>query len=111
MPFEIGETSDVSKSTGNPLSLNTIKIYKSKLNAIAKGGFTTPESIIANPKKVVQYINTTIFANRDATKYSETDSPHFRLMYCAIFWALSATTYCSKPNPLFTAFKKHKLSK
>ena len=99
MPFELGPTAEVSKTTGNPLSPNTIKVYKANLNKLAKKGFDTPTKIIEDPNGTVVAVNDILVDN---------ESPKYRIMYSAIFWALSGTDYCSKKNPIYDAFVKHK---
>jgi hypothetical protein len=99
MTFILGPVAEVSKTTGQALSVHTIKAYSAALNKLAKKGFETPEKIMNDPNGTVAAINDIL---------SGQPSPKFRVMYCAVFWALSATDYCSKPNPLFTGFVPHK---
>lgn len=73
MPFALPDTFKEKE-----LSPNTQKIYKSKLNALAKRGYDTPAALMANKKEVIAAIEE--MAGEDRQKK--------RCILSAIFWVL-----------------------
>lgn len=82
---------EVSKNTS--LSINSIKIYKSLLNRIAKEGYDSQDSLIEFSTKVLDYIKENYETN--AKK---------RQIICAIFYILCDTAYLKSSNPYYDYF-------
>lgn len=73
MPFALPDTFKEKE-----LSPNTQKIYKSKLNALAKRGYDTPAALMANKKEVIAAIE----------EMGAGDRQKKRCILSAIFWVL-----------------------
>jgi hypothetical protein len=85
------------------LSPNSVKIYKRDLNFLAENGYDTFGKIKRSPKKIIKLMNETL---------EGAQSQRFRQFLCAIFYAASATDYCTndktKNNLYYKEFQKHK---
>ena len=79
------------------IALSTQKVYKGKLNRLAKEGFETVDSLKTNPKAVIQAIKT-------ITGDEMTDkAQHLRRYYISsIFWVAKMP----KKNPYYTYYQK-----
>lgn len=85
MPFEqITHTkiNQYGKNKGNPISENTVKLYKKLLNRLAESDFDTKEKLVSESKSVVALIETVV----------DNDEPEGRAerrqYYSAVFYAL-----------------------
>jgi hypothetical protein len=96
MPFEDLTHTKISKYSGQPLSENTVKIYKQHLNRLAKEGYDTKESLLKNHKKVIKHISTI-----------ESNNIKRRLYFSSIFYALDEYPQ-EKQKPYYNAFLKAK---
>jgi hypothetical protein len=92
MPFALPE---IFKE--KDLSVNTQKIYKSKLNALAKLGYDTPEALMANKKEVIAAIEDMAPGGEAAARQKK------RTFLAAIFWLLPAIP---AKNPYYTYYQK-----
>ena len=79
------------------LSTTSIKIYKTHLNKLAAGGFSTIQDLIDKPVQVIARINELMPSNEEKQKK--------RIYYSAIFYALADTDYVKSSNPYHTAFQ------
>ena len=97
MPFEFPNPLPAkpnSKIPGEQLSKNTINVYKTYLNKLAKLGYDTIDKLIDNDNEIVKVINA---SSDDNTK---------RRFYCsAIFFILYGNPYMSKPNAIYKYFQ------
>ena len=85
MPFEqITHTkiNQYGKNKGNPISQNTVKLYKKLLNRLAESDFDTKEKLVAESKSVVDLIETVV-DNDEREGRAER-----RQYYSAVFYAL-----------------------
>lgn len=76
---------------------STQKVYKTKLNRLAKEGFETVDSLKTNPKAVIEAIKT-------ITGDDKTDKAQHARRYfiSAIFWVIKMP----KKNPYYTYYQK-----
>lgn len=88
------------KKNGEPITTNTIKVYKTKLNHIASGGYSTVEELMDSAEEVVAVINT-IAGDTDNDQSRQVK----RLYLSAIFYILPED-YLKTNNPYYNAFKK-----
>ena len=91
MPFTLPET--LTKE----LSPATQKIYKSKLNALAKMGYDTAEALMANKKEVIESIKTLVPDDDAAARQKK------RTFLSAIFWCLPGIP---AKNPYYTYYQE-----
>ena len=108
------ELPDIQSKT---VSVNTLKIYNSRLNKLAKAGFPDIQAIQTNPQGVIEAVNT-LFPGTDPSPSHERNSTCRceqcklreikRYFYTAIFYALADTKFIKSPNPLYEEFQKQK---
>lgn len=77
MPFTLPET-----FRNKDLTANTQKIYKSKLNALAKHGYNTVDALLANKKEVIETIKTLVPGDDAASRQKK------RTFLSSVFWVL-----------------------
>lgn len=95
MPFQFPSPLPTTKQ----LSPFTIKVYKNRLNKIAKGGYDTVHKLIMNPFAVQTIINE--YANPiDEIKRKQ----DVRVFLSAIFYILPQE-YMETPNPYYNMFQ------
>jgi hypothetical protein len=94
MPFNLPDT-----FRDKDLTINTQKIYKSKLNALAKMGYDTPTALLRNKKKVIAAIKE-IVPGSDAASLQKK-----RTFLAAIFWVLPQSILPAK-NDYHTYYQK-----
>ena len=56
-PKFAADYSKMVSNQGEPLSANTIAIYKAALNKIAKTGYSTREDLLKHPKDIIKVID------------------------------------------------------
>ena len=76
---------------------STQKVYKTKLNRLAKEGFETTDSLKANPKAVIEAIKTIT-----GEGMSDKDQHARRYFISAIFWVIKMP----KKNPYYTYYQR-----
>jgi len=91
----------INKKTGDALSANTVKIYKAKLNKLAKQGYADVETVLAKQEEIVAAMNKEIPGDTKADRYKK------RVFLSAIFFALGSKTVDQIPH-LYAAFQKAK---
>jgi hypothetical protein len=97
MPFEFPDPLPAKPNSKKPdeqLSKNTIRIYKSYLNKLAKQGFDTIDTLIERDAEVVKAIDA-----------SSDDNTKRRFFCSAIFFILYGNPYMSKPNAIYNYFQ------
>jgi hypothetical protein len=82
------------------LAATTEKVYSGKLNTLAKLGFDTVQSLLTDPKKVIEAIETASPGDTEANKTAR------RYFLSAIFWVLPAD-YKTKENPFHKYWEKN----
>jgi len=92
MPFTLPET-----FKNKELSVNTQKIYKSKLNALAKVGYDSTAALLANKKEVIAAIKELVPGDDAADRQKK------RTFLSAIFWVLPDIP---KRNAYYTYYQK-----
>ena len=83
------------------ISVNTLKIYKSKLNKLANNGFNSVDSLIQNQIEVINLINNMVNGDEDKHRQEK------RLIYSAIFFVLPQEVLAQQ-NEYYFAFQKAK---
>lgn len=91
MPFTLPDT------LKKELSPTTQKIYKSKLNALAKAGYDTTDALMTNKKEVIETIKALVPGDEAADRQKK------RTFLSAIFWVLPDIP---KRNPYYTYYQK-----
>jgi hypothetical protein len=91
-----------TKADGDPITKNTIKVYKTRLNHIAAGGYTTVDELMNSAQEVIATINT-IAGDADDDKARQVK----RYYLSAIFYILPQD-YLKKKNAYYEAFQKAK---
>ena len=100
MPEEYNTT----KANGEPKSKNTIAMYKTHLNKVAKAsGYTTTEEIVKHSMKVVKAINE--LCTKTEAESEAAFRARKRVYYSAIFMVLPKEVV-AKPNAFYAANKK-----
>ena len=94
MPFTLPET-----FRNKELSVNTQKIYKSKLNALAKAGYDTTAALLANKLQVIRVIKELVPGDDAASRQKK------RTFLSAIFWVLPESVLPAK-NPYHAYYQK-----
>lgn len=79
------------------LAETTKKVYKAKLNRLAKEGFETTDSLKTNPKAVIEAIKT--ITGEDKTDKAQHARRYF---LSAIFWVIKMP----KKNPYYTYYQR-----
>ena len=92
MPFTLPDT-----FKDKDLTANTQKIYKSKLNALARAGYDTTDALMANKKEVIEMIKTLAPGDDAAARQKK------RTFLAAIFWVLPGIP---ARNPYHTFWQK-----
>lgn len=92
MPFTLPDT-----FKNKELSPNTQKIYKSKLNALAKRGYDTTAALMGNKKEVIAAIEELAPGSDAAARQKK------RTFLSAIFWVLPDIP---AKNPYYTYYQK-----
>jgi hypothetical protein len=91
----------INKKTGESLSVNTVKIYKGKLNKLAKQGYPDVETVLAKQEEIVAAMYKEIPADTSAARHKK------RILLSAIFFAIGSKTVDEIPH-LYAAFQKAK---
>jgi len=81
------------------LSVNTQKIYKSKLNALAKAGYDTTAALLANKLQVIRVIKELVPGDDAASRQKK------RTFLSSIFWVLDESVLPAK-NPYYAYYQK-----
>ena len=102
--FTMPETYNATKANGEPKSKNTIAMYKTHLNKVAKAsGYTTTEEFVKHAAKVVKAINE--LCTKTETESEVAFRARKRVYYSAIFMILPKEIL-AKPNAFYVANKK-----
>jgi len=96
MVFETLTHTKLNKKTGEPLSENSVKIYRTLLNKISKLGYDTKDSLVKNQAKIVSHINSATNENHIKRQY-----------YSAIFYALDEYSHTDQ-SIFYKAFQEAK---
>ena len=91
----------INKKTGEALSVSTVKIYKGKLNKLAKQGYADVEAVLANQEAIVAAMNKEIPGDTSTDRYKK------RVVLSAIFFAIGSKTVDEIPH-FYAAFQKAK---
>jgi len=91
----------INKKTGEALSVNTVKIYKGKLNKLAKQGYSDVEALLNNQEAIVAAMNKEVPGDTSADRYKK------RVVLSAIFFAIGSKTVDEIPH-FYAAFQKAK---
>jgi hypothetical protein len=92
MPFTLPDT-----FKDKDLTDNTKRIYKSKLNALARAGYDTTDALMANKKEVIEMIKKVAPGDDTAARQKK------RTFLAAIFWVLPGIP---ARNPYHTFWQK-----
>ena len=89
-----------SKKSGDPLSDSTQKLYTTRLNALAKAGYTDIETVWKNSLGVIRAIKT-------LTGDGQTDADNMkRRQYLSAIFAVSPEEKTKKSNWLYRYYQK-----
>jgi hypothetical protein len=89
-----------NKKSGLPLTPTTEKLYKSKLNALARSGYPDIQSVWKNSQKVIKVI-------KELTGDGETDMDKMkRRQFLSAIFAVSPEEKTSKSNWLYRYYQK-----
>jgi len=91
----------INKKTGEELSVFTVKTYKSKLNKLAKRGYTDVDELLENQEEIVAAMNKEIPGDTSKDRYKR------RVFLSAIFFAIGSKTVDEIPH-FYAAFQKAK---
>jgi hypothetical protein len=99
MPFQLPDDLETiyMQKTGKGHTPSTLKLYKTYLNKLAKEGYDTPALLIANKKKVLDYVKAL------SDNYRKT-------AMTSIFYALSNLPNSKKPKIFYNYYQTLKLS-
>ena len=106
----------IPEITSKTVSVNTLKIYKSRLNKLVPHGFSTVDDITARPQQLVDVVNTLFQGNDPSAEHQKISTCRCeqcklreskRYFYTAIFYALADSEFIKTPNPLYQAFRKN----
>lgn len=103
MPFEKLTHTKINKKTGQPLSKNSVIVYKNLLNRLADAGIDTKAKLIEESEFTIQLISD-IYETQE-----KEDNEMKRRMYSAIFYALDQEPLAVQ-KPYYEAFQKCKSS-
>ena len=88
---------DLPAISSKTVSKFTRKTYKTHLNKIAEGGYTTIADLQNNPQGVINRINEIMPEDEPKVKK--------RVFYSSVFYALADTDFLKTPNPYYRAFQ------
>lgn len=91
----------INKKTGEALSVNTVKIYKTQLNKLAKQGYEDTEALLTNQEAIVTLMNKQIPGDTSVDRYKK------RVLLSAIFFAIGSKAVDEIPH-FYGAFQKAK---
>ena len=98
MPFEL-PTEFAPRTKNKPLSENSVKVYRTRLNKLAQLELgNNPAEIKKNHKKVIKFLQEMGTSEKDKTLQ--------RNYLSAIFWVMDAKYKSSKRNPFYKYYQQ-----